>query len=753
MEFARPIMWNVPRGAEIALYALVPLVATAFLAGVVWRVRKWFLGQAEPGTPAPGRQLAWAVQPKRLGKLVRTALFQARLAPDGFSLLMHQAMFWGMVFLFIGTVLAAIDQHGANLLFGRQFLSGRFYLLFEFVLDVFGVVLIAGVAMAACRRYILRPARLQAKRTATSLWDAFPFLTLLGLIAVTGFLVEGLRIAEGFSIENEVAAAVAGRESKQGVIARLDLRERLYTGSPRQEAELTRIAGGGAVFPAGAAAPVGYALANAFASLPLDCIRLVHQLLWWIHAVLAFGLIAGIPFTKAFHFISSPANLLFRHLEPAGRLPVLVESGVRSVRDYMWRQLLQVDACTWCGKCQDVCPAYHVRLGLSPRDFVQSVGARLLRTRRTDDERSSDLHGEVISAEELWACCTCGACETVCPVQVQPPRLIIDMRRHLVDRGQIDEGLQVALTNFQRYGNSFGQPARKRPDWTKTLGFPIKDARREPVDYLWFVGDFASYDPRAQQATQAIAKVLQRAGVDAGLLMETEQNSGNDVRRIGEEGLFAMLRDKNGKELERAKFRRVLTSDPHAFNTLKNEYSAHGDGGAEKAGAALAGKPVVHYAQLLDELIGQGRLRPARPLNWTVTYHDPCYLGRYNGVYDAPRRVLQALGAHLTEMPRNRCNSFCCGAGGGRLWMQDAPGIVKRPAENRIEEALALPGVQCLVVACPKDLMMFHDAIQSMGAAERLRLADLGELVYESLDGPNGVESSLASDIWGTGCM
>jgi len=734
MEFARPIMWNVPRAAEIALYVLVPLVAAAFLAGAVWRVRKWFLGQAEPGTPAPGRQLAWALQPKRLGELVQTALFQRRLAPDGFSLVMHQAMFWGMVFLGIGTVLAAIDQDVSSLLYGRQFLSGRFYLLFEFVLDVFGVVLIVGVAMAACRRYVLRPARLQAKRTVISLWDGFPFLTLLGLIAVTGFLVEGLRIAEGFSIENEVAAAVADRASKRDVIARLDLHERLYKGSPRQAAELTRIADGGAVFPAGAAAPVGHALANAFASFPLDSIRLAHQLLWWNHALLAFGLIVGIPFTKAFHFISSPANLLFRHPEPAGRLPVVIEAGVRSVRDYTWRQLLQVDACTWCGKCQDVCPAYQAGLGLSPRDFVQSVGARLLRTRRTDDDRSFDLHGAVIPAAELWACCTCRACEDVCPVQVQHPRLIIDMRRHLVDQGQIDEGLQAALTNVQRYGNSFGQPARKRTDWTKALGFPLKDARREQVDYLWFVGDFASYDPRAQRATQAIAKVLQRAGVDVGLLMETEQNSGNDIRRIGEEGLFALLRDKNGGQLTRAKFRRVLTSDPHAFNTLKNEYRDYGYGGAQEAGAALAGKAVVHYTQLLDELIRAGRLRPARPLNRTVTYHDPCYLGRYNGVYDAPRRVLQALGAHLTEMPRNRRNSFCCGAGGGRLWMQDAPGIVQRPAENRIEEALALPGVQCLVVACPKDLMMFHDAVQGRGATERLRVADIGELVCESLD-------------------
>jgi len=742
MEFARPIMWNVPRGAEIAFYALIPLVTIVFLAGVVWRVRKWSLGQAEPGTPTPRQLLARAVQPKRLMDLAWTALFQSRLARDGFALGMHQAIFWGLVFLFLGTVLATIDQDVTSLLWDRQILCGRCYLLFEFVLDLFGMVLIVGVVMAAFRRYVRRPPRLQAKRTGISLWDAFPFLALLGLTAITGFLVEGLRITEGFHIESQVAAAPAGREAKLGVLAQLGLRERLHMGPSRQDAELHRIAGGGAVFPAATAAPVGYGLAKVLAGLPLDFIRRGHRLLWWGHAWLALGLIVAIPYTKAFHVISSPTQLLLRHLATAGRLSVVAEAGVRTLRDCTWRQLLQMDACTWCGKCQDVCPAYLAGWRLSPRDFVQGVAAQLLRTPRVANASTPSLHSTVISAEELWACCTCGACEDICPVHVEPPRLIIDMRRHLIEQGQIDEGLQVALMNFQRYGNSFGQPARQRPDWTKTLGFSLKDARREPVDTLWFVGDFASYDPRAQQATRALAKVLQRAGVDLGLLLDQELNSGNDVRRIGEEGLFAWLREKNAKELARAKFRRVLTSDPHVFNTLRNEYSADEHRGeADPAAATLAGSSVVHHTQLLDELIREGRLRPGRSLDCVVTYHDPCYLGRYNEIYDAPRRVLHTLGARLTEMPRNRCNSFCCGAGGGRLWMKDAPAVVERPAENRIQEALAVPGVQCLVVACPKDLVMFQDAVKTVGAEDRLRVADLGELVYEALDWPGDVEA------------
>lgn len=733
-EYARPIMWNVPFWAEITLYAMIPLVMIAFLAGVVWRVRKWFLGQAEPGTPTARQQLLQVLQPQRLAELVKTALFQSRLSRDGFSLVMHQAIFWGMIFLFVGTALATIDQDFTNLLLDWQLLSGRFYLLFEFVLDVFGIVLLVGVAMAAYRRYVMRPERLQPKRKRISLWDAFPFLTLLTLIAVTGFVVEGLRIVEGMHIESQVAAA-PGATTKTGELDRLGLREHFHMGLERQDAELKRIYAGGRVFPAAVAAPVGWALAESFASLPPDSIRLLHQLLWWAHAFLAFGLIVSIPFTKAFHLISSPANMLFQHPGPAGRLPVVAESGVRTVRDYTWRQLLQVDACTWCGKCQEVCPGYNTGFPLSPRDFVQSVGSQLLRTAPKANGDTPSLHGETIPAEELWACCTCRACEDICPVQIQHPRLIVDMRRHLIDQGQVDEGLQDALMNFQRYGNSFGQSPRKRIDWTKTLDFKLKDVRKEEAEYLWFVGDYASYDPRAQVVTQTVAKVLQRAGVDLGLLMDKEQNSGNDVRRIGEEGLFSMLREKNGKELTNAKFRRVLTSDPHTYNTLKNEYQTGGQADEEDlAAAALAGKPVLHYTELLDELICQGALPLTHKLDCTVTYHDPCYLGRFNGVYDAPRRVLQALGVRLLEMPRNRCNSFCCGAGGGRLWMKDTPGIEERPAENRVKEALRLPGVQCLVVACPKDLVMFQDAVKTVGAEDRLRVADVGELVSEAME-------------------
>lgn len=730
MEPARPILWNVPHVSEILLYVLIPLVLVAFLAGTVWRVRKWFLGRAEPGAASPGRQLLQALAPRRWAELVKTILFQSRLASDPFSIVMHQAIFWGMVVLFVGTALATVDQDVANLLFDTQVLRGWFYRWFELAMDLFGVVLLVGLAMAAYRRYVVRPARLVPTRSGISLMDRFPLLGTLAAIAVTGFLVEGLRLAEGFHLEKQVR--VATPESAERV------REHFrHLGPERQQAELARLERGEPVFPAGPWAPVGYNLARLLAPLPWGAVRGLHQAAWWLHALAAFALIVAIPFTKAFHLLASPVNLLLRQESVPGRLEVVAESGVDTVRDLTWRQLVQVEACTWCGKCREVCPAHQSGTPLAPCGIVQAVDAQLLRTRLRNGTPAS-LHGTQVRPEELWSCSACGACDEICPVLIEHPRLIADLRRRLVDRGEVEEGLQDALMNLQRYGNSFGQSPRKRADWAKTLGFPVKDARKEEVQYLWFVGDYASYDVRAQEVTRTVARLFRAAGVDFGLLFEKEQNAGNDVRRAGEEGLFSLLREKNLKELAAAKFRKLLTTDPHTYNTLKNEYPLAGTNGSDASAGdgEPAAKPVLHYTELLDELLRDGVLRPQRPLDLTATYHDPCYLGRFNGVYAPPRRVLRAIGVALVEMPRHGPHSFCCGAGGGRIWMKDVPGQTERPAESRVREALALD-VDCLVVACPKDLAMFQDAVKTVGAENRLRVADLAELVFEATSLPS----------------
>jgi Fe-S oxidoreductase len=305
-----------------------------------------------------------------------------------------------------------------------------------------------------------------------------------------------------------------------------------------------------------------------------------------------------------------------------------------------------------------------------------------------------------------------------CPVFNEHVPVLIEMRRKLVSAGDVEPRLQEAMTRLTRYGNSFGSSPRARAKWTAELPFKIKDARKEPVDCLWITGDYAAFDPRVTPATRAFARLLGLAGVDFGILYDAEQNSGNDIRRTGEEGLFELLRDKNVAALEKAGYHRLLTTDPHTFHALKNEYPRkHNDG------------HVAHYTELLDELIASGKLSVEQKWNARVTYHDPCYLGRYNGLYDAPRRVLRAIGADLVEMPRNRERSFCCGAGGGRIWMEDSSDIKERPAENRVREAAALAGVTTLVVSCPKDLVMFQDAVKTTGLEGKLEVADIAELV------------------------
>lgn len=793
MGFARPLMWNVPPAAELIFYLLIPVVLVLILWGIVWRIRKWTIGQPEPGVGTLGSYVARLLRTGRLAEWIRTALFQGRLSRDPFALTMHLAIFWGMVVLFLGTAAATIDQDVAHLIFGGQILRDSLYQLFELVLDLFGVVLLIGLALAGYRRVVQRPARLAPPTRPVSFWDSFPFLRLLALIAITGFLVEGLRLAQGFHLEALVqqGSNPASANEPEWRTHWLDMVRHLD--KEAQEAQLASIAQGGSVFPAAPWAPVGWLVGKLFQNASMESLQLWHRVLWWVHGLLAFMFLVAIPWTKAFHLISSPVNLLLRAERPVGQLPVAAPSGVAQLRDFTWQQLMQMDSCTWCGRCQEVCPGHQCHFPLSPRDFVHAVDGLLLRTPvrlakagledplgaeqssqatsagdssspGTPTQQTSStpatatlkplpkLHGSTIPADVLWSCCTCRACEDICPVGIEHPRALVDMRRHLVDQGQVDENLQDALMNLQRYGNSFGQSPRKRTEGLQKAGFQLKDARKEQVEFLWFLGDYAAYDPRVLEATQATARLFALAGVSVGFLMDKEQNAGNDVRRVGEEGLFEMLRDKNLQALSAAKFQAIVTTDPHSYNTLKNEYP-HGANGsangntsasspasttepandAQQTDSPLAGKPIFHAVELLDRWIAEGRLQIRRRLEMTVTYHDPCYLGRYNGIYDPPRRVLAALGVRLVEMPRCRENSFCCGAGGGRIWMKDMPGIPVRPAEKRIHEALELPGLQVLVVACPKDLVMFQDAVKTSGAEDRLKIMDISQLVLQAL--------------------
>jgi Fe-S oxidoreductase/electron transfer flavoprotein alpha/beta subunit len=598
----------------------------------------------------------------------------------------HAAVFFGFGLLFIGTSIIVLEYDFLKPLFGITFWKGGFFKVFSLTLDLAGLAALLGVLFFLLRRGTYPPARLDYRRRyasetelrpAARLWQVedWVFLIALLFIIVTGFVQEGLRHAM----------------------------ERPAWGSWE---------------------PVGALLGGFFAISGEEALRHARIVNWWLHGLAALGFIVALPWCKAKHMLTAIGALASRDPLALRRLPKpdAETVGVNRISDFSWKDQLDFDACTKCGHCHDVCPARITGYPLSPRDFILDLRLRN-NVAKGRDLPGKTLIGEVIDPETLWSCRTCGACQEVCPVGVEHPVKIVKMRRQLVEADTLDPLLRTTLGAIGASGNSFGEPGRKRAAWTRELGFTIKDIRAEAADLLWFVGDQASFDPRNQQASRTVARLFKAAGVDFGLLYEGEKTAGNDVRRIGEEGLFESLAEHNLEQMAKAQaFRRIVTTDPHSFNTLHNEYPEFGKTA-----------PVIHYTELLCDLLESGALKVKKPLNLKVTFHDPCHLGRLNQRYDAPRRVLELIGCQLAEMPRNRNNAFCCGAGGGRLWIPDKPGTQK-PSELRIREAAELYPIDVFVTCCPKDLTMFEDARKTAGFEKDFVVEDIAELVAQAIE-------------------
>lgn len=473
--------------------------------------------------------------------------------------------------------------------------------------------------------------------------------------------------------------------------------------------------------------PVSTIVGRLFSGLGPGPQKIIGEFAYWIHLGIVFLFLTELPEGKHFHVVTSIPAVLLRNLEPRGKLPPALEFksesgsstvGASTLEQFRWRSMLDFYTCTECGRCQEVCPAYASGLPLSPKLLMMNLRNGLV---KAGGDNLKQPVSDVVTDQVIWSCTTCYACDQECPLFIERIPSIVDMRRYLVLEGRMDNMLQDALSNLGRYGNSFGQSERMRAKWTQGLQPTIKDARREAVEYLWFVGDYASYNATLTDVTRKTAEVFQKAGMDFGILYDAERNAGNDVRRVGEEGLFEMLVEKNDKVLSKCKYQTIVTTDPHTYNTLKNEYPWNGN------------RPnILHTAELLDQMISSGQIKFSKKLGYKVTYHDPCYLGRYNGVYNAPRRVIEATGCELVEMPRHGDRSFCCGAGGGRIWM-DEKDVRERPSEVRVREAAALDRVRSMVVACPKDVAMFRDAVKTTGNEEHLNVKELIELVYEAV--------------------
>ncbi len=543
-------------------------------------------------------------------------------------------------------------------------------------LDVFSVLVLISLAVAVARRLFAPPPHLHLSL------DANLILALIGVLMLSTLFLAAFRVVA---------------EGGQG----------------------------------GAWTPFGRLLAPAFASLAPERAGALATAMWWTHMVVVLGFLVYLPYSKHLHLLASPFNVFFNDapIRPPGDLAIPgakddFTAGASKWEELTWKQLFSGFSCAECGRCDRACPATTAGYAIEPQQIIQKLKKHMMATglAGNGDGRPA-LIGGVITEAELWACTTCLACMSRCAVWNEQVPLIVMLRRQLVSQGAVQRTVQDMLANLTRYGNSFGKSDRMRARWVQASGLKIKDARKEPVEYLWFVGDYASYDPRCEEITRKTAKVFSQAGLDFGLLYEAERNAGNDVRRVGEEGLFDMLREKNQQAFAKARFQAIVTTDPHTFNALKNEYAWNGNR-----------VPVKHYTEVLDELLAAGRLPLKKKLAGRVTYHDPCYLGRYNGIYEPPRRVLRALGLEVVEMPRTREHSHCCGAGGGRIWMEDTEKIAERPAENRIREAAALADVPTVVVACPKDIAMFRDALKTTGTEGKLAVRDLAELVAEAME-------------------
>jgi Fe-S oxidoreductase len=474
--------------------------------------------------------------------------------------------------------------------------------------------------------------------------------------------------------------------------------------------------------------PVGSVLSPLFLTLGAKALVEIYPTLWLIHSALVFSLIAYIPNSRLIHLTTSPLNIYYTPITVKGELSTPfdlkqmmgtgnfdVKVGAAEINDFTWRQKLSFDACTLCVRCTDACPATASGTKLSPMHLI-------LKLKNYELYPHSDrrLHGDVIDPEELWACTTCRACVQECPVLIHHVEAIYDMRRHLMAEGKVDRKKRDLITSLSTVGNPYGLPTVDRMKWAE--GLDVKLWGQEPdQEFLYWVGCAGSYDMRNQTVSRALVKIMKSAGVRFGVLGNEERCNCEVARRVGEEGRFQQTAMEIIEMMNKRGVKKIVTQCPHCFNTLKNEYPRFG------------GKfEVLHHTQLIAKLMREGKLKLKEGDGRIVAFHDPCYLGRYNDEYDAPRNTIRTIsGGKLVELPRHRTKSFCCGGGGGNAWYSVE--ATKKPSVIRIEEAQKV-GPNILAAACPYCISMFEDAAKVLGTSESMPIKDVAELVAAAIE-------------------
>lgn len=673
-EATRPLLWNV--SAVWLMYALLAAAAAVFAYGVHARIGSWRRGKEERE-----RFGDWG---KRFRILLREVVLQTQVRNATYPAVLHSFLFYSFVVLLV-TTLVVMVQYDMNQLFGMQlsFFRGSVYVFFTVASELAGLFILVGVGMALYRRWVRKPDTLPDTEENNLI------LLLVAGMVVTGYMVEGLRIA--------------------------------YLGDPWAPLSF-----------------VGAAFARMAPRVGGETGRTLHASLWWLHTVLALGWIAAIPYTKLVHLFALPANVFFSKLGPRGRLrrediEALMEKaeseddfqvGIQRADEFTWKQRLDLDACVSCGRCDEVCPAYLADKGyFSARQLVARMKNALddLEAARAQDPaaapEASDIVGKAFDEEFVWHCRTCSACMEVCPALIEHVDTLMELRRNeVLIQGRVPEEAGQALRLFENNGNPFG-PQSTREDWIRDAGIRVV-APGEKVDVLYWIGCIVAFDPQKRRIAEDLCRLMEACGVDFGTLGGDEVCCGDPARILGQEMLFQAAAKEQVARIRQREFRVLLTGCPHCYNVLKHEYRQFG-----------ADFNVVHHTEFIREMLDRRGLKTGQAPEGRrkVVYHDPCYLGRYQKIYDAPRRVLDAVpGLVRAEMENHHAKSLCCGAGGGHYFMDLKRG--ERINNIRVRQARAA-GADTIVTGCAFCLHMLEDSVKLLDYDDSMQVVDIASFV------------------------
>ena len=674
-EATRELMWNVSHVWVMYVLLVVALCVCAW--GVYLRVRFWRRGRSDAE-----RLSDWGV---RLKVLIREVFLQNQVRNSIYPAFFHCLIFYSFVVLVVTTAVLTVQVDVIDLLLGLELniFTGFVYAFLSVASELAGIFIIVGVCMAAWRRYLTKPATLP-----NGIEDGLVLL-LIAAIVVTGYLLEGLRMA--------------AREDHWPLFSF-----------------------------------VGYAISPLFAKMSDGgLVERLHAFFWWFHTVLAMGWIAIIPYTKFFHMLSLPTNAFFSKLKPRGELQrqdidSIMESaeddelhiGVQKPEEFTWKQRLDFDACISCGRCEEVCPAYMSdsdKEYFSPRQLVFRLKKAIdeCETAGKNPEETADIVEHAFDEEFVWHCRTCSACMEVCPALIDHVDTLMEIRRNeVLIQGRIPEEAAQAMKTFETGGNPLGAQS-DRTDWIEKANIRVI-APGEKVDVLYWIGCCITFDPQKHKLAEDLCRLMKKCGVDFGVLGDDEKCCGDPARIFGQEMLFQMAAKEQVELIRQREFKTLLTGCPHCYNVLKHEYKQFG-----------GDFNVIHHTEFLRNMITQGKIEPGAINAKKTVYHDPCYLGRYQKIYNEPREALVSIpGMTLSEMTNRRKKSLCCGAGGGHYFMDLKRG--ERINNIRVKQARDA-GADTIITGCAFCLHMLQDSVKLLNYDDNMRVVDVASLVAEAV--------------------